>query len=204
MSSVQRERQRQTDAFRGADPSIVFFLRRFHLRIEAAYIHANRTLLKMLIEEEDLLAHLRFVVPSSRRSPLTFSVYSPFCFFPSPSSLKHHFFLSQSAFITQFLDASLPELAKSSKNASLVKLQSLLELSLRTSGGPLAENHGDEVKVVMANERLYDFLSKVVNQNGDINEGRGGGGDGAVGSGSARSGKVEAEKKKDLIGEFLG
>ncbi|KAL7412307.1 Spc98 family-domain-containing protein [Mrakia frigida] len=146
---------------------------KFHLRIEAAYIHANRTLLKMLIEEEDLLAHLR--------------------------SLKHHFFLSQSAFITQFLDASLPELAKSSKNASLVKLQSLLELSLRTSGGPLAENHGDKVKVVMANERLYDFLSKVVNQNGDINEGRGGGGDGAVGSGSARSGKVEAEKKKDLI-----
>jgi len=118
----------------------------------------------------------------------------------SHRSLKHHFFLSQSAFITQFLDASLPELNKASKNASIVKLQSLLELSLRTSGGPLAENHGDEVKVVMSSERLYDFLNKVVNQNGDINEGRGGGG-GEMG-GSAKSGKVE-EKKKDLIGEWF-
>lgn len=42
----------------------------------------------------------------------------------------------------------------------------------------------------MAGERLYDFLSKVVNQDGNIHEGEGGG----------RGGRAD-EKKKDLIGE---
>ena len=117
----------------------------------------------MLLDEEDLLAHLR--------------------------SIKHHFFLSQSAFITQFLDASSLELQKRAKAASAVKLQSLLELALRTSGGPLAENHGDEVRVMMAGDRLYDFLNKVVNQTGDIDE-KGG------------FGKAKVEEKKELLGQF--
>ena len=35
---------------------------RFYKRIEDAYIHANKTLLKLMIDEEELIPHLRWVL----------------------------------------------------------------------------------------------------------------------------------------------
>lgn len=34
---------------------------RFYKRIEDAYIHANKTLLKLMIDEQELIPHLRYV-----------------------------------------------------------------------------------------------------------------------------------------------
>jgi gamma-tubulin complex component 2 len=35
---------------------------RFYKRIEDAYIHANKTLLKLMIDEQELIPHLRWVL----------------------------------------------------------------------------------------------------------------------------------------------
>jgi gamma-tubulin complex component 2 len=48
--------------------------------------------------------------------------------------MKHFFFLDQSDFLTNFLDLASSELRKQSKQASLVKLQSLLDLAIRNPG----------------------------------------------------------------------
>jgi gamma-tubulin complex component 2 len=45
--------------------------------------------------------------------------------------MKHWFFLDQSDFLTNFLDLATSELRKPAKAASLVKLQSLLDLAVR-------------------------------------------------------------------------
>lgn len=42
---------------------------RFHQFLESAYIHANKTLLKMLVEEQDLQSHLRCVASLSLTTP---------------------------------------------------------------------------------------------------------------------------------------
>ena len=36
-------------------------INRFYKRIEDAYIHANKTLLKLMIDEQELIPHLRSV-----------------------------------------------------------------------------------------------------------------------------------------------
>jgi hypothetical protein len=96
----------------------------------------------------------------------------------------------------------MSELAKDARECSLVKLQSILDISLSTSGVPGAASEAtrDNVRVVLASERLYDFLSKVVNQSGDLKEDAGGGrskSNGLPGSGSKSGGK---EKEKIVSG----
>ncbi len=41
---------------------------RFNKRIEDAYIHANKTLLKLMIDEQELIPHLRYVIPASTQT----------------------------------------------------------------------------------------------------------------------------------------
>jgi hypothetical protein len=109
--------------------------------------------------------------------------------------------------MTHFLDLSLSEFSKASRAASLVKLQSLLELTLRTSGGPVAETYRDNVRVVMASQKLYDFLNTVVNQSGDMLDPGADKGSKSVkgseyGGASVASGsRKPEEKKRELIGQ---
>ncbi|PPR05252.1 hypothetical protein CVT24_008278, partial [Panaeolus cyanescens] len=77
---------------------------RFYQYIEEAYSHANKTLLQLLLKDQQLIPRLR--------------------------SLKRYFFLSQSSFLTHFLDLASTELRKTAKSASVVKLQSLLDVVL--------------------------------------------------------------------------
>jgi len=88
------------------------------------------------------------------------------------------------------MDLSHAELRKSSKSASLVKLQSLLDLALS------ADAHGDDmqyhedVRVAIAPTGLYEWLIKVVSMSGVIS-----GEDGeAIGEGG---GHGHDEHKKD-------
>ncbi|KAJ8072256.1 gamma tubulin complex Spc97/GCP2 subunit Alp4 [Marasmius tenuissimus] len=113
---------------------------RFYEFLQAAYTHANQTLLQLLLRDQQLIPRLR--------------------------SLKRFFFLSQSFFLTHLLDLSHSELRKSAKSVSIVKLQSLLELTLNT------DSHGDDtmfredVKVIMAGSGLYEWLLKIINVKG--------------------------------------
>ncbi|KAF8628827.1 hypothetical protein AX17_005888 [Amanita inopinata Kibby_2008] len=151
---------------------------RFYRFLEDAYSHANRTLLQLLLKDQQLVLRLR--------------------------SLKRYFFLSQSFFLTHFLDLSHTELRKTSKSASSVKLQSLLDLALNT------DSHGEDVlfredvKVTLSDTGLYDFLLKVVSVSGVIGNGPGGEevGDGEVNSHRSHGhghghGHDEHRKEKD-------
>ena len=91
------------------------------------------------------------------------------------------------------------ELRKSAKSASLVKLQSLLDLALN------ADAHGDDmlfredVKVTMATSGLYEWLSKVVNVSGVISTEEGENGDGAH---EEHKKEKDKDDKKQMLGEL--
>ncbi|WVN88320.1 uncharacterized protein L203_103525 [Cryptococcus depauperatus CBS 7841] len=118
---------------------------KFYKRIEDAYIYANKTLLKLMVEEQELIPHLR--------------------------SMKHFFFLNQSDFLTNFLDLASSELRKPAKSASIVKLQSLLDLAVRNpSSSSSNDPYKDDLKVVMQSQGLYEWLLKIVSQTGSLTE----------------------------------
>ncbi|OWZ58784.1 gamma-tubulin complex component 2 [Cryptococcus neoformans var. grubii Br795] len=117
----------------------------FYKRIEDAYIYANKTLLKLMVEEQELIPHLR--------------------------SMKHFFFLNQSDFLTNFLDLAASELRKPAKSASIVKLQSLLDLAVRNpSSSSSNDPYKDDLKVLMQSQGLYDWLLKIVSKTGSLTE----------------------------------
>ncbi|KAI0084948.1 Spc98 family-domain-containing protein [Irpex rosettiformis] len=134
---------------------------KFYRTIDDAYTHANRTLLRLLLRDQQLILRLR--------------------------SLKRYFFLSQSSFLTHLLDLSHSELRKSSKSASLVKLQSLLDLALNTDAVGEDAMFREDVKVTMATSGLYDWLLKVVRVSGDLDKDLDG----------TKSGHEDSKKDKD-------
>jgi len=84
---------------------------------------------------------------------------------PRLRSLNHYFFLSNSFFLTHFLDLARAELRKPKTQASLVKLQSLLELVLAGEGGGGDGEKGhmfENIKVAMAPSGLYEWLLKAL------------------------------------------
>lgn len=117
-------------------------LRRFYKFIEDAYSHANRTLLQLLLKDQQLIPRLR--------------------------SLKRYFFLSQSSFLTHLLDLASTELRKSSKSASTARLQNLLDLALNTESVSEDPLFKEDIKITMADMGLYDFLLKVVTVSGAV------------------------------------
>ena len=128
---------------------------RFYKRIEDAYIYANKTLLKLMLEEQELIPHLR----SAPNPSISCKLIS--------RSMKHFFFLDQSDFLTNFLDLANSELRKSSKQASIVKLQSLLDLAIRNPGSSSSNAlYKDNLKVTLASQGLYDWLIKIVSRTG--------------------------------------
>jgi len=147
---------------------------RFYKSIEDAYSYANRTLLNMLLQDQQLLPRLR--------------------------SLKRFFFMSQSFFVTHLLDQAQSELRKSSKSASVLKLQSLLDLALNTDLHGEDTMFREDVRVKMANNGLYDWLLKIISEKGAIGSDAGEGGitDSAHGTEGRRN-----KDEKPLMGWFL-
>lgn len=117
---------------------------------------------------------------------------------PRLQSLKRYFFLSQSSFLTHLLDLSATELRKASRSASIVKLQSLLDLALNTDAHGEDQLYREDVKVTMADSGLYDFLLKVVNVSGVI-----GGEDAETEGARVQQDKKEKDEKKSTLGELL-
>lgn len=85
--------------------------------------------------------------------------------------MKHWFFLDQSDFLTNFLDLAGSELRKPARTASIVKLQSLLDLAVRNpSSSSSNDPYKDDLKVTMQSQGLYKWLLKIVSRTGSVNE----------------------------------
>lgn len=76
-------------------------------QIEKAHSYASKKLLELMIEDQDLLGYLR--------------------------SIKHYFLLDQGDLLVHFLDMAQEELYKPISEIHLQRLESLLELAVRTS-----------------------------------------------------------------------
>lgn len=109
--------------------------------VNAAYAHANSSLLNLLITTHGLSDRLR--------------------------SMKHYFFLDRSDFFTYFLDLGASELKKPWRLVNVSKLQSLLDLVLRQPGSIAAQDpFKEDVKVHMNNVGLTQLVMRVVNVKG--------------------------------------
>ena len=84
----------------------------------------------------------------------------------SHRSLKQYFFVEHGDAITLFLDLAKYELTKRSKNATVTKLQSLLELALRGSSSSAADPFKDDLTVVLHPSTLTEWLIKVTSVDG--------------------------------------
>ncbi|KAF8342595.1 Spc98 family-domain-containing protein [Cantharellus anzutake] len=149
---------------------------KFYKGIEDAYTYANRTLLKLVIEDQELLPRLR--------------------------AMKNYFFLSQSSFLVHFLELAALELRKPSKSAPIVKLQSLLDLSLNMnfSGEEVAYKYKDDVRITLATSGLYDWLHRVINSSGvgGLSSSEDGeGGELVAGANGSATEDVERKKERD-------
>lgn len=115
------------------------------------------------------------------------------------SSMKHFFFLNQSDFLTNFLDLAVSELRKPAKSASIVKLQSLLDLAVRNpSSSSSNDPYKDDLKVVMQSQGLYDWLLKIVSKTGSLTEE----GELDFALGDIHEEGNKREKERPLIGTF--
>jgi gamma-tubulin complex component 2 len=123
------------------DVPITFDDPRFLENVNNAYAYANSSLLNLLLTTHALPQRLR--------------------------SLKHYFFLDRSDFFTYFLELGTSELKKPSREVNVGKLQSLLDIVLRQPGSVAADDpYKEDVKVVMNEISLTDWLMKIVNVTG--------------------------------------
>lgn len=99
--------------------------------IEQAYTFASKSLLELMMDEEDLLGYLH--------------------------SLKHYFLMDQGDLMVHFLDMAQAELCKPMAEILPQRLESLLELALRTS---LADHdqYKDNVRPILV---PYDLVTQL-------------------------------------------
>ncbi|KAN0085934.1 Spc97 / Spc98 family domain containing protein [Tylopilus felleus] len=96
----------------------------------------------------------------------------------------------QSSFLTHLLDLAHTELRKPAKSASIVKLQSLLDLSLTGEDALFRE----DVKISIATTGLYEWLLKVISVIGVIG---GDDGEGVPDGAGQEDARKERDKDKD-------
>lgn len=110
----------------------------FFESIDRAYVHANGSLLSLLLMKHEF--RLRMM------------------------SMKNYFFLSNSDFFTGFQYHAAAELLKASRTINRSKLQSLLDINIHIPGtiaGNDKFNH--DVKIDLAKEGLFDLLGRINN-----------------------------------------
>ncbi|KAI1285362.1 Gamma-tubulin complex component 2 [Halotydeus destructor] len=112
-------------------------------KIDIAYMSASKQLLQFLLGEADLVGHL--------------------------ISVKHYFFMDQGDFIVQFMDMADEELSKDFHDVNFTRLNSLLELSLRTSIMN-SDTHKDEVSVELLSDGLLSQLSSILSMGSESTE----------------------------------
>lgn len=135
--SVIRNCGRQISRENTPDPLFYTTEERIYIEsIETAYKFASKELLHLLIDESDLIGKLK--------------------------SIKHYFFMDFGDFIVQFLDLAAEELEKEIDDIAPNRLESLLELSLRTSLMNSDPNK-DDVRIELLPDSLHSQMSQILN-----------------------------------------
>ena len=119
--------------------------REFLEPIEHAYDWASKQLLTLILDEQQLVNRIK--------------------------SIKHYFFLDHGDFFVHFMDSAQEELEKHYNNVSREKLESLLELSLRTSStnsDPFKDDVSCGLTTYALREQLYAMHSISENMAADI------------------------------------
>lgn len=104
-------------------------------RIGIAYQYASKKLLHMLLDKSDLIAHL--------------------------NSVKHYFFMDKGDFLVLFMDIAEEELKKDIDDIAPTRLQSLLELAVRTSAMS-TDPHADLLGIELLNDSVLYQLSQIL------------------------------------------
>ncbi|XP_073429959.1 gamma-tubulin complex component 2 isoform X1 [Dendrobates tinctorius] len=104
-------------------------------RIEKAYSYASKVLLNFLMEEKELVAHLR--------------------------SIKHYFLMNQGDFFVHFMDLTEEELKKTVEDIIPTRLETLLELALRMSTAN-TDPFKDDLKIELMPHDLITQLLRVL------------------------------------------
>lgn len=113
--------------------------------IEKAYLFASKTLLDLLMNENDLMGRLK--------------------------SVKHYFLLDQGDFIVQFMHLTEDELDKDVSEVSLVRLQSLLEIALRNSSAS-NDPYKDDMRAVLLPYDLQFQMCRILSIQTDEEQGK--------------------------------
>lgn len=103
--------------------------------INSAYSFASRTLLELLMKENDLMGHLQ--------------------------SVQRYFLLQQGDFIAQFMDACEQELAKNVDDVLPIRLENLLQVTLRISSAK-HDPYNDDLKTELLPYDLITQISKII------------------------------------------
>ena len=111
--------------------SFFYITEDYNAPLEKAYAFASKHLLDLLVKDRDLIGHLK--------------------------SVKHYFLLDQGDFIVQFMDLCGDELCQSVDMVETTRLESLLELALRTSAAK-EDPYKDNVRVELL---PYDLIYQV-------------------------------------------
>lgn len=111
-------------------------LRKYDERIEEAYKFASKELLDLLLVENKLIDRLY--------------------------SLKRYFLFSSGDFFVQFMDMADEELSKTKDDINMARLESLLELALRTSSCN-NDPYKDDVHIKMSEVTLFQYMSRIDN-----------------------------------------
>ena len=107
----------------------------YNAPLERAYTIASRNLLDLLVKDRDLIGHLK--------------------------SVKHYFLLDQGDFVVQFFDVCGEELCQNVDSVEPTRLESLLELALRTSVAN-SDPYKDNVRVELLPYDLIYQMSKIL------------------------------------------
>ena len=107
----------------------------YNAPLEKAYATASKNLLELLIMDNDLIGHLK--------------------------SVKHYFLLDQGDFVVQFFDVCGDELTQNVDNVEPTRLESLLELAIRTSVVN-SDPYKDNVRVELLPYDLIYQMNKIL------------------------------------------
>ncbi|GAA6030912.1 hypothetical protein JCM8097_008932 [Rhodosporidiobolus ruineniae] len=147
----------------------------FYKRIDTAYTYANKTLLKLLLEEEHLVSRL--------------------------ASIKQYFFINHGDVFTHFLDMAKLELNKKKKRIMLERLQTQLDLALRNPSSRADDDpYKDDLRIVFEDVTVAEWLLKVVNQTGAVMGPDGVAVEGAEGGRQTPAAAASAKKVDDMLG----
>ncbi|WAR08340.1 GCP2-like protein, partial [Mya arenaria] len=118
--------------------------KKYFEHIERAYGYSSKLLLNLLMDEKELMARIR--------------------------SIKHYFLLDKGDFIVQFMDMTEDEMKQDLENIHPTRLESLLELALRTSTANV-DPFKDDLKVDLLQfdliTQMFTILSIETNMEGD-------------------------------------